>query len=96
MLDLFEDFTTVIALGKLLVVSMVTSTNHCVARTLFVAFPKPLAGALLQMNMLHATVQPLNTSQTEFSQLGARSRRMTLQLCGEVRPHPHFRGPKHR
>jgi hypothetical protein len=30
-------------------------------RTFCVALPKPLVGALLQMNMLHATVQLLNT-----------------------------------
>jgi hypothetical protein len=65
-LDLFKDLTTFIALGKLSTVSTVTITNQRVARTFFVAFPKPLAGALLQMNMLHATVQPLNTSWTEF------------------------------
>jgi hypothetical protein len=33
------------------------------SRTFFVAFPKALTGALLQMNMLHATVQLLNTSE---------------------------------
>jgi hypothetical protein len=61
MLDLLKGFASVIALGKLPTVSIVTITNHQVARTFFVAVPKPLAGALLQINMLHATVQPLNT-----------------------------------
>jgi hypothetical protein len=41
-----------------------------VTRTFFVAFPKPLAGALLQMNMLHATAQPLKTSKMGIFAIG--------------------------
>jgi len=58
-LNLGEDVTVVIALGKLSMVNIATITPEDVGLT-FVAFPKPLAGALLQMNMLHATAQLLN------------------------------------
>jgi hypothetical protein len=58
--------TVVIALGKLSLVNTAAIADQCAARTFFVAFPKPLAGALLQMNMLHATAQPLKTSKTEI------------------------------
>lgn len=90
-MNLGKDVTLVIALGKLLTVNTAAFTPGDVALTFFVAFSKPLAGALLQMNMLHATAQLPNMRKGQNCVTGARSRGMTLQMCGEMCPHPHFR-----
>ena len=65
-MNLGKDVTLVIALGKLLTVNTAAFTPGDVALTFFVAFSKPLAGALLQMNMLHATAQLPNMRKVKI------------------------------
>lgn len=65
-MELGEDVSVVIAPGKLLIVSTATTALEDAAPTFFVAFPKPLAGALLQMNMLHATAQLPNMRKVKI------------------------------